>query len=584
MTHLRPVPALARRLPWQVRAPLGVVAAALGCFLLTSPLDSLVAVALYLAASFLVVGVTDLVRTDRTAADTLAGTCWSVLGLLVLVLPGHAIAALPTTLGVFLLVAGGLKVLRVRAGSVDDRVAALLLGLTQAVLGVLALTWDDLTLVVAAGLFGILLVVSGLAFTVQALLHRDRTPDPVERRRGPLRRWGRVLGSVVALALALGLLAVSGGLNKGAPVIDAFYDPPRTLPAEPGRLLRSEPFTRQVPAKARAWRILYTTTDALGRPTVASGIVLVPRKRGPQTGPQAGAHPVVAWAHGTTGYARKCAPSLLKEPFSDGGFPHVLGSVVARGWAVVATDYAGLGTAGPQPYLIGRGEARSVLDAVRAARELEQADLADRTVVWGHSQGGGAALWTSQEQPSYAPDVPLAGTVAMAPAADPLALARSLPDLIGGTVFGSFVYAAYADTYPDLALADFLRPAAVPLVRKVASRCLSEPGVLASALTALSLADRPLLTSDPGTGRVGALLRENTARSPGPGPLLVAQGLADDLVVPELTGAYVDRLRADGHAVTYRTFPGLNHMPLVQRGSAFLPVLLAWTAARFGSG
>lgn len=45
-----------------------------------------------------------------------------------------------------------------------------------------------------------------------------------------------------------------------------------------------------------------------------------------------------------------------------------LDQALAAGWGVVATDYAGLGTTGPQPYLIGQGEGRSVLDSIRAAR------------------------------------------------------------------------------------------------------------------------------------------------------------------------------------------------------------------------
>jgi len=77
--------------------------------------------------------------------------------------------------------------------------------------------------------------------------------------------------------------------------------------------------------------------------------------------------------------------------------------VLDRGWAIVATDYVGLGASPPHPYLVGRPEARSVLDAVRAARTLRPAHLAPKTVVWGHSQGGGAALWTGIVAPSYAP-------------------------------------------------------------------------------------------------------------------------------------------------------------------------------------
>ncbi|MGH9380499.1 MAG: hypothetical protein ACRD2Z_07795 [Thermoanaerobaculia bacterium] len=40
-----------------------------------------------------------------------------------------------------------------------------------------------------------------------------------------------------------------------------------------------------------------------------------------------------------------------------------------------------------------------MLDAVRAAHQVESIPLSNQTVVWGHSQGGHAALWTAQNVP-----------------------------------------------------------------------------------------------------------------------------------------------------------------------------------------
>jgi hypothetical protein len=61
---------------------------------------------------------------------------------------------------------------------------------------------------------------------------------------------------------------------------------------------------------------------------------------------------------------------------------------------IVATDYATEGRAdSPHEYLIGEGEARSGFDAVRAAWQMKELRLdRNRTVVWGHSQGGQSAL------------------------------------------------------------------------------------------------------------------------------------------------------------------------------------------------
>src|SRR5690606_16853591 len=125
--------------------------------------------------------------------------------------------------------------------------------------------------------------------------------------------------------------------------------------------------------------------------------------------------PVIAVGHGTTGVVPRCAPSLAAEPFADGASA-ALERLVRDGWVGVMSDYVGLGTAGPHAYLVGPDAAHHVLDAVRAARELDGTALADDVVVWGHSQGGHAALWTGLLAPTYAPDVALRGVAAFAPA------------------------------------------------------------------------------------------------------------------------------------------------------------------------
>jgi uncharacterized membrane protein HdeD (DUF308 family) len=187
MSRARPLPRLARGLPWPARAILGIAALALGLFLIGRPLDSLDVLTLYLAASFVVLGVTQVSRGDRDAVDLVIGAAWLALGLVVFLSPGHAITALPTVIGISLLVAGALKLWRVRSGSLDTRLSSLLLGLTQIALGALALSWEDVTLVIAAALFGVMLIVSGASFAAEAILHRDRDRTEAARERGVVR-------------------------------------------------------------------------------------------------------------------------------------------------------------------------------------------------------------------------------------------------------------------------------------------------------------------------------------------------------------------------------------------------------------
>src|SRR5213594_900586 len=179
----------------------------------------------------------------------------------------------------------------------------------------------------------------------------------------------------------------------------AFYDPPADLSRQPGALLRSEPLKDVIlPAGIRGWRILYATTVDDNTPATAVATVFAP------TDPTIGPRPVIAWEHATTGLLQKGIPWRDR--------------IVMAGWVVIATDYSFAEKGGPHPYLIGEGEARAALDSVRAARQMSELTLDKRMVVWGHSQGGHAALWTGIVGPRYAPDLEILGVAAIAPAAN----------------------------------------------------------------------------------------------------------------------------------------------------------------------
>jgi pimeloyl-ACP methyl ester carboxylesterase len=360
----------------------------------------------------------------------------------------------------------------------------------------------------------------------------------------------------VAALAALGLLA----------------GPAQAAPA-PGTLLASTTFTRGLPAGAHAWRIRYETRGIDGRPATATGLVVVGR------GTTARPRPVIAWAHGTTGVASRCAPSRQADPLGAGAMPDIA-QVLDRGWAIVATDYVGLGASPPHPYLVGRPEARSVLDAVRAARALSAARLAPKTVVWGHSQGGGAALWTGIVEPAYAPDVDLLGVAALAPASD-------LPALFGGgrygpegTIFGAYLLAGYGAAYPDVRPADYVVPRARALVRRIAGRCLA--GSDEAAAVADAIAAGRAFSQSPAAGPLGRRLAQNVPLAPIRAPLLIGQGSADELVPRPIQDAYVRKLCARGQRLDYRTYAGESHAGLVLDPRSRLRAdLLAWTAARF---
>lgn len=359
------------------------------------------------------------------------------------------------------------------------------------------------------------------------------------------------------------------GITARAP--DAFYDPPPDRPGRPGVLLRSEPLRNvTLPAGMRGWRILYTTTIDDRTPATAVAAVFAPTALPP------GPRPVIAWAHGTTGLLQKCMPSLASAPSE--GIP-ARDRVVAAGWVVVATDYAFAERGGPHPYLIGEAEARAALDAVRAARGMPGLALDTRTVVWGHSQGGHAALWSGIVGPRYAPDVEIAGVAAIAPAAD---MQRILAmNLAVDKRLGPYLARSYGRFYPDVTFAQAVRPEALSAARKIAKRCAMVPpedaeriGALAQTFTGPALA-----TS---TNRaLAARIAENAASGPIAAPVLVAQGLADVVVPPAATGEWVEARCAAGQRLEYWMLPTSDHGTIVRPGTPLDPPLVAWTEARF---
>lgn len=341
-----------------------------------------------------------------------------------------------------------------------------------------------------------------------------------------------------------------------------------------GDLIRYETLEASwVPASAQVWRILYVTTDGAGQPTASSALVIVPRG---STGA-----PVIAWAHATSGIDPASAPSLAKTGPASGGL-YILDQVLAEGWALVATDYAGLGTSTPHAWLSGAPAAHSVLDSVRAARQLAGARLGERTVVWGYSQGGHAALWTGIEAAAYAPEVQLIGVAACAPVSRPIAVVKHLAErpVVGATLLTSYAIVAYSQTYADVDFDAYVRPSQRAHVRRVARNGFLNPLTMVTAL--IDRAVRPgIFKQAPDTGPLGARLAQNEASGSIKVPLLIAQGNADDLVPPSMQDDYVAALRAQGQDVDYRRFDGLTHLSLMQSPSPFIPQLMEWTRARF---
>jgi acetyl esterase/lipase len=398
--------------------------------------------------------------------------------------------------------------------------------------------------------------------------------DPLNRRKLPPEKMtlSRKLAKVAIWLLAALVAAVGVAWWASRPAVPgAFYEAPAGAVPEAGALLRSEAFETDVPAGARAWRILYATTRGDGAPALASAIVMT------STAARDAPRAVIAWAHGTTGIVPGCAPAVMGKPFA-----HVpaLAALLDEGWVYVATDYAGLGTQGPHAYLVGEEAARGVLDAVRAARRLEGLSLANRVVVWGHSQGGNSALWTGMRAARYSPDVTVLGIAALAPASDLKALVKVGQATMFGKIVSAYALHAYGAVYPDVEPETYLKTGTRLLAGDIAARCVGDWGTVFSALQTMLLPQDGIFARDPTAGPFGERLDQNSPFGPFAMPVLVAQGETDDLVLPDIQDRYVGKLCGAGQPVTYRRYQGRDHLSLVAPDSPLGPDLIAWTRDR----
>jgi pimeloyl-ACP methyl ester carboxylesterase len=374
--------------------------------------------------------------------------------------------------------------------------------------------------------------------------------------RGRARRSRNAIAAVLVTPLLV-VAALAGCAQEprveedlfGRPYTGRFYEDPPAASGTPGVVVRSE-VAVGAPEGSTAWRILFRSTDLDGRPVLNSGMLVVP-----DGAPPAGGRTVVSWGHPTTGSAEKCAPSRSVDPYV---WMEGLPSLLDQGYAVVATDYTGMGVPGPDSYLIGETEGRNMLDAARAARGLLGDRASDRVLLWGHSQGGQAALFAAQEWREYAPELDVRAVAVAAPATDLAALLRADIGDVSGVSIGSYAFAAYAEVY-GAPLDTILTPEAAAALPAMNGFCLLTQNA------ALHKVAQPLVgrfvSADPETTQPWAdLLAANTpGASALPMPLLVAQGRDDTLVRPAATSAFVERERRLGTDVRYEEIAGATH-------------------------
>jgi pimeloyl-ACP methyl ester carboxylesterase len=347
-----------------------------------------------------------------------------------------------------------------------------------------------------------------------------------------------------------------------------FYSTPANLAAtKPGELLRSESFSGySLPPGATAVRILYHSLDATGGDVATSGVVLIPAGPKPATG-----WPVIAWAHGTSGVARLCGPSTMKDVYygAEGLMP-----MVAAGFAVVATDYHGLGTEGPHQYVNKVAQARDVIYSIPAARAAVHS-LGSKWVVDGHSQGGLAAFGVAEAEHDLK-DPDYLGAVSVAGVAREVDFFKHLGNTPGVGFYLAFMAAGIHARYPEFEPRELLSDAVLEHYADVTSNGCFYYAYATYAATPSGALLRPNFDKSASIHQFFA--GNAVGNAPIGGPLFVIAGEADQTVPIAGVRAAVKQLCADKQPVTFRSYPGLDHDPTMEKST---PEQLKWIRSRF---
>ncbi|OUM33056.1 lipase family protein [Pseudomonas putida] len=279
-----------------------------------------------------------------------------------------------------------------------------------------------------------------------------------------------------ALALSIGAMAAETYAPKPDPQqgdgrVSAFYTWSKAIPATPGKLLRSEPLDQalSLPNAASAQRILYTSLDGIDgkTPVVVSGALFIPKGKAP-----AGGWPVASWGHGTVGVADICAPSWAGRSYRDVQY---LNRWLEEGYAIVATDYQGLGVPGGHPLLNNRMAAYGILDAAKAV-VAGVPGLADKVLIIGQSQGGAGAFAAGAYAATYAPKLGVKGSIGTGVIYTVGAknVGEQDPDKVDPALAYGFYTLLAAQQYdPSIDPRDFYTDKALPLFEQARTSCLS---------------------------------------------------------------------------------------------------------------
>ncbi|MGH3431276.1 MAG: lipase family protein [Thermocrispum sp.] len=369
-------------------------------------------------------------------------------------------------------------------------------------------------------------------------------------------------GTLVAAVPAAAAPPQPTSLAQGIPEPDndPFYRPADGYEAaEPGDILKQREVTV---TGMKATQLQVRSTDAKDRPITIVSTVIVPPAPYP-----AGERPLLSYQPATDSLGDQCNPSYTLRTGTEKELP-LLGMGLAQGWAVVVTDYQGPRDA----YGPGRLEGHAVLDGVRAAKSLD--GLSNSPVgLWGYSGGGLATGWAAELQPSYAPEVELAGVASGGTPAD----LRAAADVIDGSPYSGLLIGAVIGLtreYPELK--ELMNAEGEKLEQEAGDMCVGELAANYPFKRLRSYTTSPEPLDEPVAKEVLAL---NTMGSDAPrAPVYLYHSRFDQLIPHASAAKVAKQWCAQGTEVTFYTDYLSEHIALAISGA---PAAVGYLGARF---
>ncbi|MGI6796736.1 alpha/beta hydrolase family protein [Gordonia sihwensis] len=355
----------------------------------------------------------------------------------------------------------------------------------------------------------------------------------------------RLARTLVVTAAAAALTV--GGVTGALAVAD-----PEDAPAPTGGQTAGSVFANRtidgralVPGAAAGQQYSYWSIGADERLHLSTAVLLEPRGKAPAAG-----WPVVVWAHGSDGWNDSCAPSAKRDADDRSTLSHLLG----RGYAVIAPDYAAVGTPGSPQYSDVDATAHNIVDAVRAGADVGSSSLSPKWAVVGSTQGAAAATSLARNATAWQTgELDFRGAAATSiPAGydDVVAGLSPSSSAVPTAVVADVLYTLASQSTEDLGT--ILTPRGEALVQKAQKLCTS---ALIKEIGGTQLADlvsKPLASN----AALASSLRKSLA-IPARGfnrPILMSQRLVDESVVVPASLRYVTQAQLSSNKVKMSTY------------------------------